>query len=94
MKFQIQSQKLINDYWFKSPPFKEVIDLYPFLKDKTALMCIDEEETIGVIEINSFEELNELVKNVEGEIVYQLYTESDKYGLSGIITIYDSYIED
>lgn len=94
MKFQIKSQKLINDYWFKSPPFQEVIDLYPFLKDKTTLMHIDEEETIGVIEINSFEELNELVKNVEGEIVYQLYTESDKYGLNGVITIYDSYIED
>lgn len=93
MKFQIKSQKLINDYWFKSPPFQEVIDLYPFLKDKTTLMHIDE-ETIGVIEINSFEELNELVKNVEGEIVYQLYNESNKHGLNGIITIYDSYIED
>lgn len=93
MKFQIQSQKLINDYWFQSPPFQEVIEMYPFLKNKTTLMCIDEKETIGVIEINSFEELNDLVKSVEGEIVYQLYNEPNKYGLNGIITIYDSYIE-
>lgn len=94
MKFQIRSQKLINDYWFKSPSFQELIEMYPFLKDKTTSMYNEEEDTIAIIEINSFEELNELVKNVEGEIVYQLYTESNKYGINGIITIYDSYIED
>lgn len=93
MKFEIQSQKVNNDYWVRSFPFQEVIDLYPFLKDKTTTIYIDEEETIGVIEINTLEELNDLVNSVEGNIVYQLYNKLDKHGLNGIITIYDSYID-
>ena len=47
-----------------------------------------------VIEINTLEELNDLVNGCRCHVVYDATNEIDDDGVNGVITIYDNYIED
>lgn len=92
MKFQIQSQKLIGDHWAQSHPFQEIIKMYPYLKSKIAKLP-DDNRNIITIEINSLEELNDLVNGCMCCVVYDATNDVDDDGLNGNIIIYDDYME-
>ena len=89
MKFQIESVQACNRAWNIEDRFDETIKLYPYLENKVTKFSDD---TI-VIEINTLEELNDLVNGCKCHVVYDATNEVDDNGLNGIITIYDDYME-
>ena len=53
----------------------------------------DNNRNIITIEINSLEELNDLVEGCKCHVVYDATSDVDDDGLNGVITIYDDYME-
>ena len=92
MKFQIESVKACNQAWNIEDKFAKIIKLYPYLKDKITELP-DDNRNIITIEINSLEELNNLVEGCKCHIVYDATNDVDDDGLNGVITIYDDYME-
>ena len=89
MKFEIDSVQACNNAWKVEDRFDETIKLYPYLKDKVTKSSDDK----IVIEINTLEELNDLVEGCKCHVVYDATNEVDDDGVNGIITIYDDYME-
>lgn len=89
MKFQIESVQACNHAWNIEDRFDEIIKLYPYLEDKVTKSSDDK----IVIEINTLEELNDLVEGCKCHVVYDATNEVDDDGVNGIITIYDDYME-
>ena len=92
MKFQIDSVQACNHAWRVEDRFEEMLKLYPYLKDKI-IKLPDDNRNIITIEINSLEELNDLVEGCKCHIVYDATNDVDDDGLNGVITIYDDYME-
>lgn len=92
MKFQIESVQAINHAWDVDVRFSEIIKLYPYLKYKITKLP-DNDRNIITIEINTLEELNDLVKGCRCHVVYDATNDVDSDGVNGIITIYDDYME-
>lgn len=92
MKFQIDSVQTYNYAWKVGDRFKEILKLYPYLKGKIAKLPNDNRNII-TIEINSLEELNDLVNGCMCQVVYDATNYVDEDGLNGKITIYDDYME-
>jgi hypothetical protein len=92
MKFQIDSVQACNHAWRVEDRFEEMLKLYPYLKDKITELP-DDNKNIITIEINSLEELNDLVEGCKCYIVYDATNDVDDDGLNGVITIYDDYME-
>lgn len=92
MKFQIDSVQTYNYAWKVGDKFEEMLKLYPYLKDKIAKLP-DDNRNIITIEINTLEELNDLVNGCECHVVYDATNDVDDDGLNGVITIYDDYME-
>lgn len=92
MKFQIDSVQACNHAWKMEDRFEETLKLYPYLKDKITELP-DDNRNIITIEINTLEELNDLVEGCKCHVVYDATNDVDGDGLNGIITIYDDYIE-
>lgn len=92
MKFQIESVQACNHAWRVEDRFEEILKLYPYLKDKITELP-DDNKNIITIEINTLEELNDLVEGCKCHIVYDATNEVDDDGVNGIITIYDDYME-
>lgn len=88
MKFQIESVKACIQTWNKDR-YDEIIKLYPYLKDKITKFS----NSVNTIEINTLEELNDLVDGCKCHIVYDATNEVDDDGVNGSITIYDDYME-
>lgn len=88
MKFQIDSVKACNNAWNRGGRFEEMLTLYPYLKDKVTKSSDD----ITTIEINTLEELNDLIEGCKCHIVYDATNEVDD-DVNGSITIYDDYLE-
>lgn len=91
MKFQIESVQACNHAWNMEDRFEEMLTLYPYLKDKIAKLPDD--RNVIVIEINTLEELNNLVDGCKCHVVYDATNDLDDDGVSGSITIYDDYME-
>lgn len=89
MKFQIESVQACNHAWNIEDRFDEIIKLYPYLEDKVTKSSDDK----IVIEINTLEELNDLVEGCKCHVVYDATNGVDDDGVNGIITIYDDYME-
>ena len=89
MKFQIESVKACIQAWNKEDRYDEIIKLYPYLKDKITKFS----DSVNTIEINTLEELNDLVDGCKCHIVYDATNEVDDDGVNGSITIYDDYME-
>ena len=92
MKFQIYSVQACNHAWNAEDRFEEMLKLYPYLKDKITELP-DDNRNIITIEINSLEELNDLVEGCKCHVVYDATNDVDDDGLNGVITIYDDYME-
>lgn len=92
MKFQIESVQACNYAWRAEDRFEEILKSYPYLKDKITELP-DDNRNIITIEINSLEELNNLVEGCKCHIVYDATNDVDDDGLNGVITIYDDYME-
>lgn len=93
MKFQIESVQACNHAWKVKDRFEEMLKLYPYLKDKITELP-DDNKNIITIEINSLEELNDLVNGCRCHVVYDATNDvDDDDGLNGVITIYDDYME-
>ena len=92
MKFQIESVQACNHAWKVEDKFEEMLKLYPYLKDKITKL-LDDNRHIITIEINSLEELNDLVNGCMCQVVYDATNYVDDDGLNGVITIYDDYME-
>ena len=92
MKFQIESVQACNHAWDVDVRFSEIIKLYPYLKDKITKLP-DNDRNIITIEINTLEELNDLVNGCRCHVVYDATNDVDSNGVNGIITIYDDYME-
>lgn len=92
MKFQIESVQACNHAWRVEDRFEEMLKLYPCLKDKITELP-DDNRNIITIEINSLEELNDLVYSCKCHVVYDATNDVDDDGLNGVITIYDDYME-
>ena len=93
MKFQIESVQASNHVWRVEDRFEEMLKLYPYLKGKITELP-DGNRNIITIEINSLEELNDLVEGCKCHIVYDATNDvDDDDGLNGVITIYDDYME-
>ena len=92
MKFQIDSVQACNHAWKMEDRFEEMLKLYPYLKGKITKLP-DDNINIITIEINSLEELNDLVEGCKCHIVYDATNDVDDDGLNGVITIYDDYME-
>lgn len=92
MKFKIDSVQTYNYAWKVGDRFEEMLKLYPYLKDKITKLP-DDNGNIIIIEINSLEELNDLVNGCECHVVYDATNDVDDDGLNGVITIYDDYME-
>lgn len=92
MKFQIKSVQACNYTLDVESRFAEIIKLYPYLKDKITELP-DDNRNIITIEINTLEELNDLVNGCWCHIVYDVNNDVDSDGVNGVITIYDDYIE-
>lgn len=92
MKFQIESVQACNHAWDVDVKFSEIIKLYPYLKDKVTKLP-DNDRNIITIEINTLEELNDLVNGCRCHVVYDATNDVDSDGVNGIITIYDDYME-
>lgn len=92
MKFQIESVQACNHAWKVEDKFEEMLKLYPYLKDKITKL-LDDNRHIVTIEINSLEELNDLVNGCMCQVVYDATNYVDDDGLNGVITIYDDYME-
>lgn len=92
MKFQIDSVQTYNNAWNVGDRFKEILKLYPYLKGKITKLP-DDNRNIITIEINSLEELNDLVNGCMCQVVYDATNYVDEDGLNGKITIYDDYME-
>lgn len=99
MKFSIQSVD-VNDSWWKNPDL-EIVDLYPFLKDKlTTINIANNSEkgyhSVNVIEVKNLEELMQLIDKFNCSIIVgkSIIREYAQYEIKGTITIYDNYIED
>ena len=92
MKFQIDSVLACNHACDVGDRFKETLKLYPYLKGKIAKLPNDNRNII-TIEINSLEELNDLVNGCMCQVVYDATNYVDEDGLNGNITIYDDYME-
>lgn len=92
MKFQIESVQACNHAWDVDVRFSEIIKLYPYLKDKITKLP-DNDRNIITIEINTLEELNDLVNGCRCHVVYDATNDVDSDGVNGIITIYDDYME-
>ena len=92
MKFQIESVQACGHAWRVEDRFEEMLKLYPYLKDKITKLP-DDNRNIITIEINSLEELNNLVEGCKCHIVYDATNDVDDDGVNGIITIYDDYME-
>ena len=88
MKFQIESVKACIQAWNKDR-YDEIIKLYPYLKDKITKFS----NSVNTIEINTLEELNDLVDGCKCHVVYDATNEVDDDGVNGSITIYDDYME-
>lgn len=93
MKFEIDSVQACNNAWNVEDRFDEIIKLYPYLKNKITKISDIANKSIIIIEINSLKELNELVEGCKCHIVYDAISGVDENGLSGIITVYDDYME-
>ena len=91
MKFQIESVQACNHAWNREDRFEEMLTLYPYLKDK--ITKIPDDINVIVIEINTLEELNDLVEGCKCHIVYDATNDLDDDGVNGSITIYDDYME-
>ena len=91
MKFQIESVQACNHAWRVEDRFEEMLKLYPYLKDKITELP-DDNRNIITIEINSLEELNDLVNGCRCHVVYDATNDPDDDGLNGVITIYDDYM--
>lgn len=89
MKFDISSVKACNHAWNMEDRFDEIISLYPYLKDKV----IKSSNNITTIEINTLEELNNLIEGCKCHIVYDVTNDLDDNGVGGSITLYDDYLE-
>lgn len=92
MKFQIDSVLACNHAWRVEDRFEEMLKLYPYLKDKITELS-DDNRNIITIEINTLEELNDLVEGCKCNVVYDATNDVDDNGLNGSITIYDDYME-
>ena len=92
MKFQIESVQACNHAWRVEDRFEEMLKLYPYLKDKITELP-DDNRNIITIEINSLEELNDLVNGCRCHVVYDATNDVDDDVLNGVITIYDDYME-
>lgn len=92
MKFQIKSVQACNYTLDVESRFAEIIKLYPYLKDKITKPS-DNDGNIITIEINTLEELNDLVNGCRCHIVYDATNDVDSDGVNGVITIYDDYME-
>ena len=92
MKFQIESVQACNHAWRVEDRFEEMLKLYPYLKDKITELP-DDNRNIITIEINSLEELNDLVNGCGCHVVYDATNDVDDDGFNGVITIYDDYME-
>lgn len=92
MKFQIDSVQACNHAWRVEDRFEEMLKLYPYLKDKITELP-DDNKNIITTEINSLEELNDLVNGCRCHVVYDATNDVDDDGLNGVITIYDDYME-
>ena len=92
MKFQIESVQACNHAWKVEDRFEEMLKLYPYLKDKITKLPDDNRNTI-TIEINSLEELTDLVNGCRCHVVYDATNDVDSDGVNGVITIYDDYME-
>ena len=89
MKFQIESVQACNHVWRVEDRFEEMLKLYPYLEDKITKFS----NSVNTIEINTLEELNDLVDGCKCHIVYDATNDVDDDGLNGVITIYDDYME-
>lgn len=92
MKFQIGSVLACNNAWRVEDRFEEMLKLYPYLKDKITELS-DDNRNIITIEINTLEELNDLVEGCKCNVVYDATNDVDDNGLNGGIVIYDDYME-
>lgn len=92
MKFQIESVQACCKAWDVDGEFSNTIELYPYLKDKITKLP-DNDGNIITIEINTLEELNDLVNGCRCHIVYDATNDVDSDGVNGVITIYDDYME-
>lgn len=92
MKFQIDSVQACNHAWRVEDRFEEILKLYPYLKDKITRLP-DDNRNIITIEINTLEELNDLVNGCMCHVVYDATNNVDDDGVNGVITIYDDYME-
>ena len=92
MKFQIGSVLACNNAWRVEDRFEEMLKLYPYLKDKITELS-DDNRNIITIEINTLEELNDLVEGCKCNVVYDATNDVDDNGLNGVIVIYDDYME-
>lgn len=92
MKFQIGSVLAFNHAWRVEDRFEEMLKLYPYLKDKITELS-DDNRNIITIEINTLEELNDLVEGCKCNVVYDATNDVDDDGLNGVIVIYDDYME-
>lgn len=92
MKFQIESVQACGNAWREEDRFEEMLKLYPYLKDKITKLPINDRNII-TIEINTLEELNDLVNGCRCHIVYDATNDVDSDGVNGVITIYDDYME-
>lgn len=91
MKFQIESVKACNQAWNREDRFEEMLILYTYLKDK--ITKLPDARNVIVIEINTLEALNDLVKGCKCHIVYDVTNDLDDNGVNGSITLYDDYLE-
>lgn len=92
MKFQIESVQACSHAWNREDRFEEILKLYPYLKDKITELP-DDNRNIITIEINTLEELTDLVNGCRCHVVYDATNDVDDDGLNGSITIYDDYME-
>lgn len=93
MKFEIDSIQACNNAWNIEDRFEEILKLYPYLKGKVNKFIDSDNNTKLVIEINTLEELTNLVDGCRYSIVYDASNEVDDKGFNGNITIYDDYME-
>ena len=95
MKFQIDSVQACNHAWRVEDRFEEMLKLYPYLKDKITELP-DDNRNIITIEINSLEELMQLIDKFNCDVIVgkSVVEEYAQYNITGKIIIYDDYIED
>lgn len=89
MKFQIESVQACNHAWNGEDRFDEMLTLYPYLKGKITKSS----DNVFTIEINTLEELNNLIEGCKCHVVYDATNDLDDDGVNGNITIYDDYME-